>query len=225
MRTSLRFGLTLIVIALASGCATDDTFRTGRGTQDPYKRAILDAAVIEENEIVTLPTLSGERATVVTWTAFPDSYPVRKEVALKWGDVWVSLDQAVKERCAAYDEETLISDVQQLLGLPVEDTERNFVTMVVLKSSVFRPCANPDVTVERCNATMPDDVSSAHKAWFAVHATTSYQFPKGFPWTRLGYTYNWKHGESEVGPAEFVVRKGATVQVVSVRTTEEYCLN
>lgn len=81
------------------------------------------------------------------------------------------------------------------------------------------------MTVERCNAKMPDDVSSAHKAWFADHATTSYQFPKGFPWTRLGYTYNWKPGESEVGPAEFVVRKDATVQVVSVETTEEYCVN
>ena len=225
MRTSLRLGLTWIVIALASGCATDETFRTGQVAQDPYKLAILDAAVIEENEIVTLPTLSGEQATVVTWTAFPDSYPVRKEVALEWGDVWVTLDHAVKERCAAYDRETLISDVQKLLGLPLEDTERSFVTMVVPRSSVFRPCANPDVTMERCDAKMPDDVSSAHKAWYADQAATAYRFPKGFPWTRLGYTYNWEHGESEVGPAEFVVRKDTTVQVVSVRTTEEYCRN
>lgn len=81
------------------------------------------------------------------------------------------------------------------------------------------------MTVERRNAKMPDDVSPSHKAWYADQAATAYQFPKGFLWTRLGYAYNWKHGESEVGPAEFVVRKDATVQVASVKTTEEYCHN
>ena len=225
MRTSVRLGLTWIIIALASGCATTEMFAPGQVIQDPYKTAILDAAVIEDNEIVTLPTLSDEQVTVVTWTAFPDSYPIRKEVVLEWGHVWVTLDHDVKERCAVYDRETLSGEVQRLLGLPVEEKTRRFVTMVVPTSSVFRPCANSDVTVERCHAKMPDFVSSAHKAWYADQVATAYQFPKGVPWTRLGYTYNWKHGESEVGPAEFVVRKGTTVQVISVRTTEEHCRN
>ncbi len=65
MRTTLRLGLTWVVIGIASGCATDARFNTAQIVQHPYKPAILDTAVVEKDEIVTFPTLSGEQARVV----------------------------------------------------------------------------------------------------------------------------------------------------------------
>lgn len=43
-----------------------------------------------------------------------------------------------------------------------------------------------------------------------------------YPWTRLGYTYDWGNAKSRVGLSEFVIRKGARLTVHSVSTTEGY---
>ena len=43
-----------------------------------------------------------------------------------------------------------------------------------------------------------------------------------YPWTRLGYTYDWGPAKSPVGLSEFVVFKGSTVGVRKVYTNEEY---
>jgi hypothetical protein len=45
----------------------------------------------------------------------------------------------------------------------------------------------------------------------------------GYPWTRLGYTYNWRPGTDKYGASEYVVRKGATVNVLDVIPYQQYC--
>ena len=44
-----------------------------------------------------------------------------------------------------------------------------------------------------------------------------------FPWTRLGYTYDWGESENHIGLSEFVVRKGADIEIDSVSTVNDYC--
>ncbi|MBK8453511.1 MAG: hypothetical protein WAQ53_14365 [Thiofilum sp.] len=46
---------------------------------------------------------------------------------------------------------------------------------------------------------------------------------KGYPWTRLGYTYDWGKPNNPIGFSEFVIDKGAKVEVKSVTTTAKYC--
>lgn len=190
-----------------------------------YRKAIMDAAVIEKTEIATLPLIREKRVRVVTWTKYPDSYPVGQESTLKWGEVWVTLDNDVKSRCEKFREDDLITDIQKLLGLPPNpDEKRSFVTLEVHSSSLFRPCANPSLAAEKCSATFPDDVSASHASWYAFQTANSYNTNSGFPWTRLGYTYNWKAGENEIGAAEFVIKKGAKVRSVSAQDTNSYCM-
>jgi len=47
----------------------------------------------------------------------------------------------------------------------------------------------------------------------------SYQVPNGYPWTRLGYTYDWNPNSPEVGLSEYIVRGGSTVTVAAVGST------
>lgn len=66
----------------------------------------------------------------------------------------------------------------------------------------------------------------ASKAGFQEHVakkTESSHGEKGYPWTRLGYTYDWGAPGAEVGEDELVLRPGAEVEVVTAPTTEEYC--
>ena len=53
-----------------------------------------------------------------------------------------------------------------------------------------------------------------------------------YPWTQLGYTYDWGVPEdletdsdrpANVGLSEFVIRQGAPILVHSIQSVEDYC--
>ncbi|MBU6351343.1 MAG: hypothetical protein KGS73_14490 [Chloroflexi bacterium] len=52
----------------------------------------------------------------------------------------------------------------------------------------------------------------------------STRFLERYPWTRLGYTYDWSNSASEVGLSEFVVAAGSTVAVEPVVENELDCV-
>jgi hypothetical protein len=58
--------------------------------------------------------------------------------------------------------------------------------------------------------------------WIEALRKSSYG-AMGYPWTQLGYTYDWGGDGDEVGLSEFVVRKGSEVVVKDVFTVAEYC--
>jgi len=161
---------------------------------------------------------------VVTWTKFPDSYKLGEAVALDWGEVWVTTEGDVRAACTGFEPSTLRIRLQQLLGLPLDDAPRFFVTLRVAAADLFRPCADPDLDKTRCGEDFPADLDPAHYAWYARQTAVAYASPAGFPWTRLGYTYNWRAGADEFGVPELVVRKSAAAQVLAHAPTAEYCL-
>ena len=61
----------------------------------------------------------------------------------------------------------------------------------------------------------------AHARWFQQKFEGYYERP--YPWTRLGYTYDWGNPNSSIGASEYVVRENATVGVASVTPVDEYC--
>jgi hypothetical protein len=72
-------------------------------------------------------------------------------------------------------------------------------------------------------------VADAHVQWLANQMLSSYVIsessliPVGYPWTRLGYTYNWRPGADKYGASEYVIRKGATVKVTDIIPYQRYC--
>lgn len=189
-----------------------------------YYLAVHDAAVIEPDEIKDLPPLRGETITVVTWTKFPDSYKLGEEVALNWGEIWVTAEGDLRTACKGFEANVLRTRVQQLLGLPLDDAPRFMVTLRVAAEDLFRPCADPDLGKTRCGEDFPKDLDPAHYDWYARQTAKAYASPAGFPWTRLGYTYNWRAGADEVGLPELVVRESTKVRVLARTPTAEYCL-
>jgi hypothetical protein len=67
---------------------------------------------------------------------------------------------------------------------------------------------------------LPDHLRPAHSVScaFDFKNTTAGQC-MGFPWTRLGYTYDWTPGAADhVGVTEFIVAKGAAAILESVNS-------
>ena len=60
-----------------------------------------------------------------------------------------------------------------------------------------------------------------YKQWFDQNILWSY-FTSDYPWTRLGYTYDWSGGESEYGLSEFLIYDGSKTEIEFTYTTEEF---
>lgn len=190
--------------------------------QAAYHQAIADAAVIEPDEITSLKPLQGDTAKVVTWTKYPDSFKPGEDLTLAWGETWVTLDPVVKQRCVDFDKRVLTYRIQQLLGLPPKDETRYFITLEAPTTDMFRPCANASLTAEKCETGFSEASTAMHQSWYAQQTAGAYQ-TGGFPWTRLGYTYDWAADANEVGVQEYVIKRGATVKVLAIEESSKYC--
>jgi hypothetical protein len=138
--------------------------------------------------------------------------------------------------------------LKQLNGL-APDGDYTYVNRFWARAAdIFRPCTDPRTTTTSCPTQVPAGGpvpalvghtaiasflwSQANYAWrmperFAGSASVScaaasaIQSCYGFPWTRLGYTYDWRPGAREEGPSEFVVVRGAVVVMQAVLTQRQ----
>jgi hypothetical protein len=83
------------------------------------------------------------------------------------------------------------------------------------------PCG--DTLQPGCGESFPAGVDEAHVRWIAGQLLTRWRVPNGYPWTRLGYTYNWHPGSPRYGASEYLVRAGSVATNVAVRHVRAYC--
>ena len=209
--------------------------------QQAYSQAIRDAAVAEPDEIsknlvAIIPSndaLQWNRATgevlVVTWTSWDGyddhvggSMPLAREV---WITVVPEMVAFCREQQIEPSQVTL--RLEQVLGLPPGNGKTKFVEMWVAPDDLFRPAPDPAISDHEAELDFPVSnrfvtISKDYQQWFNDLARTSYG-ANGYPWTRLGYTYDWGNPESEIGLSEFVIRSGAVVKIHSVTGTSDYC--
>lgn len=214
--------------------------------QVAYARAVKDAEVAESSEIsrnliaITQwePTLiwqtdSGHaRVLMVTWTNY-NGYndKVGQSTTLDATRMlWVTTAPEVRTFCRAYVQHNPSSDLdlrlRQLLGLPPTDQKTTMVEFWVDPNDLFRPAPDPEITDHEAELdfrhTSEVTTTSTYETWFNDLHKASYVAP-GYPWTRLGYTYDWGNPNSEVGMSEFVIQGGATLEIAAVYPTLAYC--
>jgi hypothetical protein len=117
--------------------------------------------------------------------------------------------------------------MKELIGLPPDAEEEYWVEFLVRPEDLLRPSPDPDPSDSQAQLDFPSSpemsVDAAYREWFAGNAAASYILTRnGYPWTRLGYTYDWAEGSDEVGLSEFIIRPGSTVLVTGVWTNEQY---
>ncbi len=153
---------------------------------------------------------------VVTWTRYPGSYTVDSTIVNNWGEIWVTV---VPELIDWVDDRFYTNPVsrarlEQLIGLPNGDGNTHFAEFWVKPDDLFRPSYDNEIDDNTCGTEFPEGTDPAYIEWFNNNIQYSYYPPK-YPWTRLGYTYDWG-GETEFGLSEFVVKKNSTIVVKSL---------
>ena len=96
------------------------------------------------------------------------------------------------------------------------------VEMWLKPDDLFRPTPDAEIDDSVADLFFPLGTTPEHQAWITSLISDSYG-EDGYPWTRLGYTYDWGSIESEVGASEFVISEGAEVEIKSVNETANYC--
>lgn len=186
--------------------------------------------------------------TTFTKAQYFSSYTQGQDFKL-YGETWFTAAPFVQEFCQNYSGDNLLLRTQQLLGLPpkTENPNNSVASFWVNPADIYRPCADPEVTDSECVVTLSGDifvdghtswpqatqvsqdfvsVTSTHLDWMASNWDARYSPEKlydRYPWTALGYTYDWAIPGSSVGMSEFVSNGGTAVTFESIETLDAYC--
>jgi len=159
---------------------------------------------------------------VLTWTKYPGSFHPGQETNCSWGETWVTVIPDMREFFAGSVPRgtDLTLRAEQLLGGPAGWNYTYFVEAYVRPCDLFRPAGDNEIDDTTASLTLPSGAEDWYRAWFEGNIIYSY-YPERYPWTRLGYTYDWG-SSSHIGLSEYVIKQGAVISVVSVTPTAEY---
>ena len=135
--------------------------------------------------------------------------------------IWVSLSPElgmVMHNQPLLDSLSAAMRIKQILGLPPQADYGYIVQFWVPVSQLVRPTPDPDVHNHFSTVKFPQQVDPGHKQWIEHLRSTTYTSDPPYPWTQLGYTYDWGNPYSSVGVSEFVIKPGAAIRIEQLAT-------
>lgn len=220
--------LALCCLLSLFGCAA-------KTTEKLYLSAVEDAKRAEENEILPLVTLTsdsdmvtwnddGTKVLLLSWHKYPESYIAGESFTCTYGEIWTFTD---KEILSWYDENSEgITDwelrLEQLIGLPAGAEYTHVSAFWVDLDELIRPAYQTDVTKQMTANLLDGSSLGEYKEWFDGNAEYSYSDETPYPWTRLGYTYDWADNGREYGLSEFLILADSVIEVEWTKTTDEF---
>jgi hypothetical protein len=215
-------------------------------------RALIWDNGVPGSRVLVLSWIKSSDAKFYDGTVDPACRPGSSNCTLN-ADLWVTVAPEMKHFFQASTPQPI--RIAQLLGVPPEYAaeERSLVELWVSPQDMFRPCPDPEITDRECQAEFPSDPFRTFSSTELVRATEgpgwnvfmnytgwfnnrknyiytnarNYPASSPYPWTRLGYTYDWG-SPSHVGLSEFVVHgrkqngSGISVGIGSLKKTADY---
>ncbi|WP_257670127.1 hypothetical protein [Parapedobacter tibetensis] len=241
---TLFFGLLAFAVINLSGCSKDDSPAPEPpplSLDELYQHALTDAMVADDTEVIdtlwaitptnqslTWKTINGKQYVLMgTFMRYPASYPVGDSITNTWGESWLFVPQQMKSRIGNSLSPTSDTTMRicQLLGLPPanENSNTHIAEIWIDPDRLYRPAGNIDITTTSTGAVLANNARPTYMDWFnsyiifAYYRTLSSATEFHYPWTRLGYTYDWAPETSEVGLSEYVLQaeSGAWVEHVA----------
>ncbi|MCE1190243.1 MAG: hypothetical protein LWX56_14030 [Ignavibacteria bacterium] len=196
-----------------------------------YNAGVLDAIVADSSEIVhtLIPvtpdnkylqwqtSLQGNWVLTCVFTRYGSGFPVGDTVVNSWGPVWVTMAPQLKQWFSTNftGKGDCYLRAEQLLGLPPHTGDSTIVELWVRAEDLYRPAYDNSITTTSSGIYMTD-TNKAYINWFNGNIIYSYFPQKGqkwYPWTRLGYTYDWGNPKKHVGLSEFVLKPNSRMIV------------
>lgn len=208
---------------------------TAPSLEELYQIAMLDAMVVEDDEIQPLVVIDqdsdlvtwdeeGQRVLLLTWNDTPNYFVEGEEIQPPFGEIWAFTDAEI----AAWYQNQEVEDIddwvlrlEQLIGLPAGTAYTHVAGLWVYPDDIIRPAYQTDITLDSMSNQLDDTVDDSYRSWFESNVYFSY-FQSAYPWTRLGYTYDWADNGTDYGLSEFLISAEALIEVDFVMSTEAF---
>lgn len=187
-----------------------------------YNDAVIDTKIAEKKEILPLVHIdkTKEKVLVGTWHKYPTSYPTGKDTVIRSGEVWVFTKEEIFDFARKNKlDENIALRLEKLIGLPPNKGYTHFSLLWVSPKDLLRPAFNSDIEGEIIELELIADKDFA--VWFNNNTEYSYKNNR-YPWTRLGYTYDWENNGKAYGLTEFIIKKGSPITVERTYTSKEF---
>lgn len=189
--------------------------------------------ITADNTNLQWKTINGQQYVLMaTYMRFPASYPIGDSINTTWGEGWFFIPSQMKRKLGPVFTPTTdtILRINQLLGLPPVNSQSNthVAQLWVPAERLYRPAGNPSITTTTTGSALVEGVSEEYINWFNNYIIFAYYRPLTaptqfhYPWTRLGYTYDWAPGASRVGVSEYVLKAGTGCWVENMTTAAAF---
>ncbi|WP_375559530.1 hypothetical protein ACE193_17570 [Bernardetia sp. OM2101] len=140
--------------------------------------------------------------------------------------IWVTTAPELAQRMQKEKAKDVNLRLKQLLGLPPNAIYSYFIEFWVKPQDLFRPCPDSEITDNKCDLCFPENTDTSYMSWINENRVSRYyqcQIDEKYPWTQLGYTYDWNpKNKSHVGLSEFVIKENTNIIIKAIYTTEGY---
>ncbi len=245
MKRLLVLNFIVLVILCHSGCSKDkfqDPVAAKLSLDELYQAAVSDAIIADSSEICdTLWSINAansklkwkiinneEYVLVGNFNKFPGSYS-KPSLTNSWGIIWVFIPEQYKSRMGRLsfikDDDALLR-ISQLLGLPPSNGNDHIVELWVKPKDLFRPAADQEIVDKTAGRYFLPNTEANYILWFNQNIYDSYFANQThYPWTRLGYTYDWAKSPSEVGLSEYCIKTNSLLFVEKLGPAAKYLIN
>jgi hypothetical protein len=201
-----------------------------------YERAVIDSSIYQRWYVRPLrPLTPDEHGQVLVAMVTSKDGKVGDTMTAGTYGMWVTGVPEVQTICRGFRGDVTMQ-LRQLLGLPPDADAPRVLVLKAAAADLFRPAPDdstntplpckplPDASIPAdCGNAFPSTTSPAHYQWMAVETLYLHTIPNGYPWTHLGYTYNWAPGADRYGASEYIVRPNAKAVIVENAPTVKYC--
>ncbi len=185
-------------------------------------------SITHQNNDLVWKSDKKEYLLVATWKQNISYYEELLDTIYNTGayPMWVTTAPELLQRMEKEKAEDVDLRLKQLLGLPPNAIYSYFVEFWVKPEDMFRPCPDNEITDTQCELCFPESTDSSYITWVNDNRISRYyqcDLYKKYPWTQLGYTYDWSiDNKSHVGLSEFVIKDRSNIIVKAIYTTEDY---
>ena len=199
--------------------------------EELYKAAVYDSMEARSDEIRPLVNLTRSdplttwndkgRVLLLSLHSHPDSYRAGQDYVTSYGAVWTFTDKEIAKWVSANSDGVTnwTLRLKQLVGVPYDRRYTHISAMWTNTADVKRPAFEPDISKQITEPKLADGLDPAYEDWFSGNIIASYE-NASYPWTRLGYTYDWSG--KKFGLSEFLIAKDSTVFVEYTKTIDAF---
>ena len=228
MKYKLFRNIALVTISSVLVCSCDKV----RRNPDLFYIAYQSVLDIKEENIRPLVNLNkddkrtiwNDNGEVLLFTLHHnlESYAVGKSGAVEGEEIWLYSTKEMRDWYMLNKMNTFDRTIRlkQLLGKDYNSKDTYVSTLWINPNKVYRPAFVNDVNKDM-QTSFDDTVSSWFKEWFRKSEIYSYETNK-YPWTRLGYSFDWGSDSDRYGLSEFISFNGSQFTVDKTLTIEHF---